>query len=177
MGDRAATPPEGARTLLPLEEAEPPGAAASDRNGLKWDSPNSAVLGFDGEGMLQRFLLVGPAGAVGVIASIIEPVARTRRGPAGGRGGARDRPDIPRQGSPRAVQVWHPGPAPLRRPPRRPQFQCAFPLRQSLSRLCVPHNSFHSPDAPLSPLRRKRPTPRASLICPNTGSTVRDRFL
>ncbi len=49
-------------------------------------------------------ILAALASAAGGSAAA-EPVARTRHGPARGRGGARDRPDMPRPGSPCAVQV------------------------------------------------------------------------
>jgi len=60
---------------------------------------------------------------------------------------------------------------------QHPQFLFTMPLRHSFSRLCVPQMSFHSPAAPSRPRRLNRLQPRASLICPNTGSTVCDRFL
>ena len=52
------------------------------------------------------------------------------------------------------------------------QFHVAFPLLNSFSRLCVAQIIFHSLSAALNPRRMNRPIPRASLICPKTGSTV-----
>src|SRR6266545_7515407 len=44
--------------------------------------------------------------------------------------------------------------------------------RHSLSRLWVPHKSFHSASQAPSPRRRNRRAPRTSLIWPKTGSMV-----
>ena len=57
------------------------------------------------------------------------------------------------------------------------QFQQAFPLRHSFNKLCVAQISDHSLRQASNPRRMKRSKPRTSLICPNTGSTVRLRHL
>ena len=57
------------------------------------------------------------------------------------------------------------------------QFQQAFPLRHSFNKLCVAQISDHSLRQASNPRRMKPSKPRTSLICPNTGSTVRLRHL
>jgi hypothetical protein len=49
-------------------------------------------------------------------------------------------------------------------------------VRQSLSRLWVPHSSFHSAWQAPSPRRMNRPPPWTVVICPKTGSMVRLRW-
>jgi hypothetical protein len=56
------------------------------------------------------------------------------------------------------------------------QLVAAMVVRQSLSRLWVPHSSFHSAWQARSPRRMNRPPPCAVLTCPKTGSMVRPRW-
>jgi len=93
-------------------------------------------------------------------------------------------PSVPEPTRERGLREGHPlvffplsqpsrrGLLPLRRP-----VQAAFPLRQSLSRLCVVQRRFHSPSQAWRPRRMKQSQPRVLLICQNTGSTVWLRFV
>ena len=57
------------------------------------------------------------------------------------------------------------------------QFQQTLPLRHNFRRLCVAHIRDHSLRHASNPRRINLSIPRASLICPNTGSTVWPRSL
>ena len=56
------------------------------------------------------------------------------------------------------------------------QLVAVMVVRQSLSRLWVPHSSFHSAAQARSPRRMNRPPPWMVLTWPKTGSMVRLRW-
>jgi hypothetical protein len=56
------------------------------------------------------------------------------------------------------------------------QLDVAVVVRQSLSRLWVPHSSFHSAAQAVSPRRMNRRPPCTVLTWPKTGSMVRLRW-